>query len=87
VEDSRLGSRAFGAPGLRLAWHNPAAVAPGEPPSSGLRLVPPPTLPSRPVKLDLAIERHLSGADGLPREEFLVMFSGRATRAPAPALS
>jgi hypothetical protein len=71
---------------LRLAWDNPGPVVRADAPP-GLRLVPPPAIPARPVKLDLAIERHLMGADGLPRDEFLVVFSGRATRGPAPALS
>ena len=73
---------------LRLAWENPESVPPSsEAAATALRLVPPPALPSRPVKLDLAIERHLTGADGLPREEFLFVFSGLSSRSPAPALS
>jgi hypothetical protein len=73
---------------LRLAWENPDAVAREGAAPPVLRLVPPPAIPSRPLKLDLAIERQLSGADGLPREEFLVVFSGcRSSRSPAPALS
>jgi hypothetical protein len=32
------------------------------------------------VKLDLAIERHLAGSDGLTRDQFLVAFSGRGPR-------
>jgi hypothetical protein len=74
---------------LRLAWDNPARVEREREaePAAALRLVPPPAIPSRPVKLDLAIERQISGADGLPREEFLFVFSGRSNRSPAPALS
>jgi hypothetical protein len=74
---------------LRLAWDNPAGVEREREAASAaaLRLVPPPAIPSRPVKLDLAIERQLSGTDGLPREEFLFVFSGRSTQSPAPALS
>ena len=72
---------------LRLAWDNPQVVARDEAAASALRLVAPPAIPGRPVKLDLAIERQLSGADGLPREEFLFVFSGRSSRSPAPALS
>lgn len=71
---------------LRLAWDNPAVVQRDEP-RAALRLVPPLPVPSRPVKLDLAVERHLTGIDGLTREQFLVAFSGRVSRAPAPALS
>jgi hypothetical protein len=72
---------------LRLAWENPGPVARDEAAAAALRLVPPPPIPNRPVRLDLAVERHLCGADGLPREEFLFVFSGRASRSPAPALS
>lgn len=59
-------------PHLRLVWSNPLAPARGR-----LR-----------VNLALAIERHLSGADGLTHEQFLALFSGRGTRrlsaVPAP---
>src|SRR5262245_66186306 len=73
------GSRRSAGP-LRLAWVNPEPGARGEAPRAGLWLVPPAPLPPRPVKLDLAIERHLTGADGLTRDEFLVAFSGRGAR-------
>ena len=67
-------------PGLRLAWANPASLErptePG-PPRAELRLVPPPAIPPRRIKLDLAIERHLAGADGLSTEHFVLLFSGR----------
>jgi hypothetical protein len=78
---------------LRLVWVNPEPLAaPPEPPRGELRVVAPAAVPPRPVKLDLAIERHLTGADGLSRDQFLVVFSGRAvggpaTPAPAPAPS
>jgi hypothetical protein len=39
------------------------------------------------VDLALAIERHLNGADGLSREQFLATYSGRRGRlglAPVP---
>ena len=58
---------------LRLVWSNPL-------PQPGARTR---------VRVDfaLAIERHLSGADGLSREQFLALYSGRRTRlalAPTP---
>jgi hypothetical protein len=43
-----------------------------------LRLVwsnPHPPAPRRPLRLDLAIERHLAGADGLTDPEFLRIYS------------
>jgi hypothetical protein len=45
-----------------------------------LRLVwsnPHPPVPRRPVRLDLAIERHISGEDGLSEREFLRVYSSR----------
>jgi len=62
---------------LRLAWVNPSLAAEGDPARAELRLVPHAAVPPRPVKLDLAIERHLTGGDGLTRDQFLVAFSGR----------
>ena len=50
------------APRLRLVWSNPH----------------PPRPRRQPVNLALAIERHLSGQDGLSEEEFLTLFSGRS---------
>ena len=58
-------------------------------PAPGLRLVwSNPAVQPRPrVDLALAIERHLSGADGLSREQFLALYSGgRARLGLAPAL-
>jgi hypothetical protein len=58
---------------LRLVWSNPSAQ-----PGARLRVR---------VDFALAIERHLSGADGLSREQFLALYSGRRARlalAPAP---
>ena len=61
---------------LRLAWVNPDPhSAPG--PRAALGLVAAPPVPARPIKLDLAIERHLGGQDGLSEGEFLLTFSGR----------
>jgi hypothetical protein len=34
-------------------------------------------VPRRPVRLDLAIERHISGEDGLSEREFLRVYSSR----------
>jgi hypothetical protein len=52
---------------LRLAWSNPNPEAA---PRAG-----------RPrVDFALAIERHLSGADGLTRDQFLAVYSGRRSR-------
>ena len=67
--------------GLRLVWFNP--LAPERPPETRVELwlVPPPAIPSRPVNLALAIERHLSGQDGLTREQFVLVFSGSAASA------
>ena len=51
------------------------------PRSSLLRLVwknPAPPSPRKPLDLASAIERHLSGADGLTDEEFLRLFARRA---------
>ena len=40
-----------------------------------------PAVQPRPrVDLALAIERHLTGADGLSREQFLALYSGRRAR-------
>ena len=50
---------------------------------SNLRLVwsnPNPPLPRRPLDLALAIQRHLSGIDGLSQEQFLRAYSGRDRR-------
>ncbi|HET8644648.1 MAG TPA: hypothetical protein VFO85_04115 [Vicinamibacteria bacterium] len=92
MESFRRGPGTPGPSPLRLAWHNPdpattAPVESAQPARAALRLVPPPAVPPRAVKLDLAIERHLTGGDGLTRDQFLVAFSGRATRVPVPALS
>jgi hypothetical protein len=62
---------------LGLAWVNPHPGPEGGSARADLRLVPHAPVPPRPVKLDLAIERHLAGADGLSRDQFLVAFSGR----------
>jgi hypothetical protein len=71
----------MGAASLRLAWVNPSpAPGEGEAARPELRLVPHAAVPPRPVKLDLAIERHLTGADGLTRDQFLGAFSGRGAR-------
>ena len=51
------------------------------PRASMLRLVwknPAPPVPRKPLDLASAIERHLSGADGLTDEEFLRLFARRA---------
>lgn len=51
------------------------------PRASTLRLVwknPAPPVPRKPLDLASAIERHLSGADGLTDEEFLRLFARRA---------
>lgn len=58
---------------LRLAWSNPNP----EPASRA---------PRARVDFALAVERHLSGADGLTRDQFLSVYSGRRTRlAMAPS--
>ena len=62
---------------LGLAWVNPLPGPEGASARADLRLVPHAPVPARPVKLDLAIERHLAGSDGLSRDQFLVAFSGR----------
>ena len=49
-------------PRLRLVWSNPN----------------PPRPRPQPVNLALAIERHLTGQDGLSEDEFLELFSGRS---------
>ena len=67
-----------GPAGMRLAWVNPSPSPEEGSARADLRLVPHAPVPPRPVKLDLAIERHLTGADGLSRDQFLVAFSGRA---------
>jgi hypothetical protein len=46
---------------LRLVWSNPRPVL----------------TPRQRVDLALAIQRHLTGADGLSREQFLAVYSGR----------
>ena len=57
-------------PYLRLAWSNPE----------------PARAPRARVDLAVAIERQLAGADGLTREQFLAVYSGRPTRlAVAPS--
>ena len=62
-------------PGLRLVWSNP-----GVPPRPGVQ-------PRPRVDLAVAVERHLNGADGLSREQFLALYSGRRARlALAPEL-
>jgi len=58
-------------PALRLVWSNPN----------------PPSRPARPMDLARAIERHLSGHDGLSEAEFLATFSGRSRLSPSPAPS
>jgi len=48
-----------------------------------LRLVwsnPRPVVPRRPLRLDLAIERHVSGEDGLSEGDFLRVYSPRPSR-------
>jgi hypothetical protein len=58
-------------PFLRLVWSNPH-----------------PPLGNRPrVDLAAAIERHLAGADGLSREQFLALYAGRSGRRLALAPS
>ena len=45
-----------------------------------LRLVwsnPHPPVPRRPLRLDIAIERHVSGEDGLSERDFLRVYSSR----------
>jgi hypothetical protein len=44
-----------------------------------------PNPPRSRVRLDLAvaIERHLAGTDGLSREQFLALFSGRSPLRPS----
>ena len=80
--DTPPGSGASGRSPLQLAWVNPSAGAEGPTSRADLRLVAHAAVPPRPVKLDLAIERHLAGTDGLTRDAFLLAFSGRgaATR-------
>jgi hypothetical protein len=56
-------------PYLRLVWSNPEPLAPRRP---------------RLVNLAFAIDRHLSGQDGLSEEEFLLVYSGRATSRLSP---
>jgi hypothetical protein len=58
-------------PVLRLVWSNPH-------PPLGKRVR---------VDLALAIERHLAGADGLSREDFLARYAGRPGRRLALAPS
>jgi hypothetical protein len=58
-------------PFLRLVWSNPH-----------------PPLGRRPrVDLAVAIERHLAGADGLSREQFLSLYARGRARGLAPAPS
>jgi hypothetical protein len=63
---------------LRLAWVNPGPLSAPGPSRVALSLVAAPPVPARPIKLDLAIERHLGGQDGLSEGEFLLTFSGRS---------
>jgi hypothetical protein len=56
---------------LRLAWSNPQPVR----------------VPRARVDFAVAIERHLAGADGLSREQFLAVYSGRPARAERLALA
>ena len=67
--DSSEPAAAGTRPGLRLVWSNP------NPPAK------------RPIRMDLAraIERHLTGCDGLSEEQFLATFSGRSRLSPSPA--
>jgi hypothetical protein len=51
-------------PFLRLVWSNPDAGR----------------APRARVDLALAIERQLAGADGLTRDQFLAVYSGRGAR-------
>jgi hypothetical protein len=51
-------------PSLRLIWSNPD----------------PAPRPRARVDFALAIERQLSGADGLSHEQFLALYSGRRSR-------
>jgi hypothetical protein len=56
-------------PTLRLVWSNPD----------------PPARPApRRVDLALAIERHLAGRDGLSKEQFLLVYSGRCRSRLSP---
>ena len=58
----------------------PREYEPGPPRPTHLRLVwknPSPPSPRAPVDLAIAIERHLSGGDGLSDEQFLKTFSRR----------
>ena len=52
------------SPFLRLVWTNPY----------------PRTNPRGRVDLATAVERHLAGSDGLSREQFLALYSGRKAR-------
>jgi len=59
-------------PFLRLVWSNPDPVP----------------RPRARMDFALAVERQLSGADGLSREQFLALYSGRRSRvalAPDPS--
>ena len=61
------------------------ALSDAQPPAH-LRIVwrnPCPPTPRRPIDLASAIERHLSGGDGLTDEEFLRTFSRRTVARPA----
>lgn len=69
--------------------HGPSPDEPAGRPAPALRLVwsNPAPRPRPRVDLALAIERHLNGADGLSREQFLATYSGRRGRlglAPVP---
>jgi hypothetical protein len=68
------------SPRLRLAWVHPGTPSAPDHSPVALTLVAAPPVPARPVKLDLAIERHLGGHDGLSEEGFLQVFSGRGAR-------
>jgi hypothetical protein len=65
---------------FRMSGETPEFVS-DTPRPSHLRLAwsnPCPPAPRRPLDLASAIERHLSGADGLTDEEFLRLFARRA---------
>jgi hypothetical protein len=69
---------------LRLAWVNPQRVDRPEAPAgpdARFHLVAPPAAPTRPVKLDLAIERQVAGVYGLSNEQFALVFSGAGASA------
>jgi hypothetical protein len=78
----------LGGTPLRLAWHNPAALAASGARAALVLLPPPAPLPpavrvaaGRRLDLAVAIEIHLSGHDGLSDGEFVDLFArGRAAR-------